>query len=125
MKSHRQVIKRVKELDPKVIATLVDVAGTIKSQLETQKIGTLSSTVQLEPLTYRHDGLICQFSRDFSNAIQQQFEWHFVHRKRGFQRQNFSINMMVQGERYRFSGSCWENGDEITIRKTLRDSPDR
>ena len=121
MKSHRQVIKRVKELDPKVIASLVDVAGTIRSQFEIQQIGSLSGQVQLEPLTYRHDGLICHFSLDFSNAIQKQFKWHFVHRKRGFKRKNFNINMTDQGERYRFSGSCWQNGDEITIRETLRD----
>ena len=120
MKSHRQVIKRVKELDPKVTATLVDVAGAIESQLS-QQYGTPSGKVQLEPLTYRHDGLICQFSRDFSDAIQKQFKWHFVHRKRGFKRKNFNVNMTDQGERYRFSGSCWENGDEITIRETLRD----
>jgi hypothetical protein len=121
MKSHRQVIKRVKELDPKVIANLVDVARTIKSQFEAQQIGILSGKVQLEPLTYRHDGLICQFSRDFSSAIQKQLKWHFVHRMRGFQRKNFNVNMTDQAERYRFSGSCWENGDEITIRETLRD----
>ena len=121
MKSHRQVIKRVKELSPEVIVTLDDVVSATKSQFKTQQIGTLGGKVQLEPLTYRHDGLICQFSRDFSNAIQKQFKWHFVHRRRGFQRKNFNVNMTDQGERYRFSGSCWENGDEITIRETLRD----
>ena len=121
IKSHRQVIKRVKELDSKAIITLDDIAGATKLQFKTQQIGTLSGKVQLEPLTYRHDGLICQFSRDFSAAIQKQLKWHFVHRKRGFKRKNFNVNMSDQGERYRFSGSCWENGDEITIRKTLRD----
>ena len=121
IKSHRQVIKRVKELDSKAIITLDDIAGATKLQFKTQQIGTLSGKVQLEPLTYRHDGLICQFSRDFSTAIQKQFKWHFVHRNRGFKRKNFNVNMTDQGERYRFSGSCWENGDEITIRKTLRD----
>lgn len=121
MKSHRQVIKRVKELSSEVIVTLDDVVGATKSQFMTQKIGTLSGKVQLEPLTYRHDGLICQFSRDFSDAIQKQFKWHFVHRKRGFQQINFNENRMDQRKWYRLSGSCWENGDEITIRKTLRD----
>ena len=121
IKSHRQVIKRVKELDSKAIVTLDDIAGATKLQFKTQEIGTLSGKVQLEPLTYRHDGLICHFSRDFSNAVQKQFGWHVVHRKRGFKRKNFNVNMTDQGERYRFSGSCWENGDEITIRGTLRD----
>lgn len=121
MKSHRQVIKRVKELSPEVIVTLNDAASVTKSQFKTQKIGTLGGKVQLEPLTYRHDGLICQFSRDFSDAIQEQFRWHFVLRKRGFQRINFNENRTDQGKWYRLSGSCWENGDEITIRKTLRD----
>ena len=121
IKSHRQVIKRVKELESKAIVNLGDIAGAIKSQVDTQQISTLGGKVQLEPLTYRHDGLICHFSRDFSNAIQKQLGWHFVHRKRGFKRKNFSLNRMDQGEEYRFSGSCWENGDEITIRGTLRD----
>lgn len=121
MKSHRQVIKRVKELSPEVIVTLDDVVSATKSQFKTQQIGTLGGKVQLEPLTYRHDGLICQFSRDFSDAIQKQFKWHFVHRKRGFQRINFYDNRTEQGKWYRLSGSCWENGDEITIRETLRD----
>lgn len=121
MKSHRQVIKRVKELSPEVIVTLNDVASATKSQFKMQKIGTLGGKVQLEPLTYRHNGLICQFSRDFIDAIQNQFKWHFVHRRRGFQRINFNENRTDQGKWYRLSGSCWENGDEITIRKTLRD----
>ena len=121
IKSHRQVIQRVKELESKTIVNLGDIAGAIKSQVDTQQISTLSGKVQLEPLTYRHDGLICHFSRDFSNVLQKQLKWHFVHRKRGFKRKNFNINRTDQGERYRFSGSCWENGDEITIRQTLRD----
>ncbi len=121
IKSHRQVIKRVKELDSKVIVSLTDIMSAIKSQLTTQKIIALSGKVQLELLTYKHDGLICHFSRDFSNAIQKQFGWHFVHRTRGFKRKIFNENKKGQGERYRLSGSCWENGDEITIRKTLRD----
>ncbi len=119
--SHRQVIKRAKELSPEVIVTLDDVVSATKLQFKIQKIGTLSGKVQLEPLTYRHDGLICHFSRDFSNAIQKQLKWHFVHRKRGFQRKNFNVNRVNQGKWYRLSGSCWENGDEVTIRETLRD----
>ena len=120
IRSHRQVIKRVKELESKAIVNLGDIIRAIKSQVDTQQISTLGGKVQLEPLTYRHDGLICHFSRDFSTAIQKQLGWHFIHRKRGFKRKNFSLNRMDQGEEYRFSGSCWENGNEITIRGTLR-----
>ena len=119
--SHRQVLKRVKELDSEVIVTLNDIASATKSQLMTQLISTPVAKVQLEPLTYRHDGLICRFSRDFSNAIQKQLGWDFVHRRRGFRRISFNHNRTNQGKWYRLSGSCWENGDEITIRKTLRD----
>ena len=110
------MIRRVRELSPEVIATLDDVVGAGKLQFETQKIGTLGGKVQLEPLTYKHDGLICQFSRDFSDTIQNNFKWHFVDRKRGFKQKNFNINKINQEVRYRRSGSCWENGDEITIR---------
>jgi hypothetical protein len=119
--SHRQVIKRVKELDSDVIVTIDDIARVAKSQLMTQLINTPVARVQLEPLTYKHDGLICQFSRDFSSAIQRQLEWNFVHRGRGFMRINFNDNGTNQERSYRLSGSCWENGDEVTIRKTLRD----
>ena len=115
--SHRQVIKRVRELDSEVIVTIDDIASATKAQLMTQQINTSGVKVQLEPLTYRHDGLVCNFSRDFSKAIQKQLAWHFIHRKRGFQRIDFND----KGKWYRLSGSCWENGDEITIRNTLRD----
>ena len=119
--SHRQVIKRVKEIDPPVIVTTNDIANATASQLDAQNTNISGAKVQIEPLTYRHEGLICHFSRDFSDAIQEQLKWHFVHRKRGFKRKNISNSKMGQGERFRLSGSCWENGDEITIRKTLRD----
>ena len=120
--SHRQVIKRVKEIDPPIIVTTKDITKTFWLQLDAQKANISSgTTVQLEPLTYRHEGLICHFSRDFSVAIQEQFNWHFVLRKRGFKQKNIRNSKMEQGERFRFSGTCWENGDEITIRKTLRD----
>lgn len=119
--SHKQVIKRVKELDSAVIVTIYDIANTIAFQLKGQQTNILDAKVQLEPLTYKHDGLICQFSRDFSKAIQKELGWHFVHRERGFKQKNFNHNRTDRRKRYRLSGSCWENGDEITIRKTLRD----
>ena len=119
--SHRQVIKRVKELDFEAIVTIKDIAYATASQLLMQLISTPVVKVQLEPLTYKHDGLICQFSRDFSKAIEKQLGWNFVHRGRGFMRINFNNDRTNQESGYRFSGSCWENGDEITIRKTLRD----
>ncbi len=120
--SHRQVIKRVREIDPPVIVTAKDITKTFGLQLDAQKANISSGAkVQLEPLTYRHEGLICHFSRDFNVAIQEQFNWHFVLRKRGFKRKNIINSKMMPEERFRFSGTCWENGDEITIRKTLRD----
>ncbi len=120
--SHRQVIKRVKEIDSPVIVTTKDIMKTFRFQLDAQKANISSGAkVQLEPLTYRHEGLICHFSRDFNVAIQEQFNWHFVLRKRGFKRKNIINSKMMPEERFRFSGTCWENGDEITIRKTLRD----
>ena len=119
--SHRQVIKRVREFDSEVIVNFDDIAHATASQLTTQLISTPVAKVQLEPLTYKHDGLVCNFSRDFSETIQKKLGWDFVHRKRGFMRINFNDNTMNQEKWYRLSGSCWENGDEITIRKTLRD----
>ena len=119
--SHRQVIKRVKQIDPPAIVIINDITNAIKSQFNAQNPNLSGAKVQLEPLTYRHEGMVCHFSIDFSNAIQEQLNWHFVQRKRGFKRKNISNSKMIPEERYRFSGSCWENGDEITIRKTLRD----
>lgn len=119
--SYRQVIKRVKEIDTPVIVTIKDIIGATKSQFDAQKANTSGAKVQLEPLTYRHEGMVCHFSIDFSNAIQEQLNWHFVRRTRGFKRKNIRNSRMDQRERFRLSGSCWENGDEITIRKTLRD----
>ncbi len=121
MMSHRQVIKRVKELDSDVIVTVGDIVYATAFQLVTQLISTPVAKVQLEPLTYKHDGLICQFSRDFGKAIEKQLGWNFVHRGRGFMATNFDYSRTNEEKGYRLSGSCWENGDEITIRKTLRD----
>ena len=119
--SQRQVIKRVTALSSEPIVTFDDITDATSSQLVTQWSNPVGAKVQLEPLTYKHDGLVCQFSRDFSRAIKRKLGWNFVHRTRGFKREDFKESRINQKKWYRLSGSCWENGDEITIRRTLRD----
>ena len=119
--SQRQVIKRVKEIDPGPIVTNDDIARLTAIQIGTQWGSPVSASVQLEPLTYKHEGLICHFSKDFSIALQKQLGWHFVSREDYLIRKNISDDGMHQKTWVRSSGSFWENGDEITIRITMRD----
>lgn len=111
--SHRKVVKRVEELERVLITSVEDVANTIKSQLLRQ-INRSDSKVLIDPFTYKDSMMVSEFSRELQGALQKQSEWHSVDRMRGF------VSIKRSGQ-LRFSGSYWENGDEITVRATLRD----
>ena len=101
--THRQVIKHVKELEPQTIVSLDDIAGVIKSQFLPQR-GAFSNRISIIPLTCDDLETISSFREEFRDVLQKEFGWVYD----------------SQSSR-RFSSSCWKNGDEITIRTTLRD----
>jgi hypothetical protein len=110
--SHRKVIHRVEKLQQEPITSLEDITRVVASQLS-QQTGSLGSKVLIEPFTYEDSGMTCQSSRALLNALQQQLGWSTADRMRGFMKKN-------QVELLQLAGSYWENGDEITIRATLR-----
>jgi hypothetical protein len=110
--SHRKVIHRVEKLQQVPITSLEDITRVVASQLS-QQVGSLNSKVLIEPFTYEDSGMTCQSSRALLNALQQQLGWNTVDQMRGFTKKN-------QAGPLQLSGSYWENGDEITIRGTLR-----
>ena len=101
--THRQVIKRVEQLDPQIVTSIDDVSGVIKSQFLQQR-GAFSDKVFIGPLTYEDSGVTCSFTEEFKDALQKEFGW---------------VHDLMSSRR--LSSFCWENGDEITIRATLRD----
>ena len=112
--SHRKVVKRVEELERgQLITSVEDVATVAKSQLLRQ-VSRSDSEVLIDPFTYEDSMMLSDFSRALHSALQKQSEWHSVDRMRGFM-------SMKQTGQLQISGSYWENGDEITVRATLRD----
>ena len=101
--THRQVIKRVEKLDPQIVTSIDDISRVIKSQFLQQR-GAFSDKVFIGPLTYEDSGMTCSFTEEFKDALQKEFGW---------------VHDLMSSRR--LSSSCWENGDEITIRTTLRD----
>ena len=110
--SHRKVVKRVEEFERKLITSVEDVANGIISQFSRQ-VNRSDSEILMDPFTYEDSMMISDFSRELHGALQKQPAWRSVDRMRGF------VNVERTGH-LQFSGSYWENGDEITVRATLR-----
>ena len=110
--SHRKIIQRVEALQQEPITSLDDITRAVASQLSEQT-GSLDNKVLIEPFTYEDSGMTCESSRLLLNALQQELGWSNADQMRGFAKKN-------QAGPLHLSGSYWENGDEITIRATLR-----
>lgn len=120
--THRQVIKRVQELNPQIIVSLDDIASAIEFQLLRQ-YGTPSSKVLIEPLTYEDSEMLCPFAQDFSLALQMHLGWTTVDAMHKFDPTSPDISNTNQNKPpQRLTCSCWKNGDEITIRTTVRNT---
>ena len=110
--AHRKVVHRVEKLQQEPITSLEDITRVVASQLSEQT-GSLDSKVSIEPFTYEDSGITGKASRELLNALQQELGWKTINRMRGFTKKD-------QAGQLQLSGSYWENGDEITIRATLR-----
>ena len=119
-KSHRQVIKRVEELEREMIVFFDDIARVVDSQLKKQLDSPISSIVLMEPLIYEDSEVICAFGPKFISAMQG-LGWPNVGRIREFKQTTPKIDRMHQtGLPWQLTSSCWKNGDEITVRATVR-----
>ena len=105
--THRQVIKRVEKLNPQIVTSIDDISSVIKFQFLQQR-AAFRDKVFIAPLTYEDSGVICPFAPEFSTSLQKKLGWTVVDEAGEFTPP-------------RLSPFCWENGDEITIRATLRD----
>lgn len=119
--SHREVIKRVTELDTPTIVSTDDVAKAIESQLSRQR-DTVPRKCWIEPATYEDSEMICPFSQRFSEALLTHLNWPTIELMHNFKQTAPDINRTdLMTPQNRITCSCWENGDEITIRTTVRD----
>lgn len=118
--AHRQVIKRVEELQGAVIVTQNDILRTVKFQFSKQK-HILSGSVSVHPVIYEDSEMNCPFTQTFTNTLTKELGWGTVNPARDFKQTSPDIEKINRDLPPRLSSSCWQNGDEITIRTTLRD----
>ena len=120
--SHREVIKRVAELDKsRLIVFHEDIAKATEFQLS-QQHSNMHRECWIEPLIYEDSQMPCAFEQKFSAALLKQIDWPIVKPPTHFKPTSpdlTRINRTLLPNR--ITASCWENGDEITIRTTARD----
>ena len=118
--AHRQVIKRVEELTGEVIVTRNDILRAVNSQLSYQ-ILSLSGSVSVHPLIYEDSEMISPFEQEFTSSLGKGLGWITIDMVRDFKPTAPDLDKINRDlPPYRLSPSCWKNGDEITIRATLR-----
>lgn len=118
--THRQVIKRVEELEQEVIVNLNDIFRVANSQLS-QQMHPPSSNISVHPIVYEDSEMISPFAREFGVVLHERLGWITVDATPNFNQTSPDISNINQDfPPLRFSSSCWENGDEVTIRATLR-----
>ena len=118
---HRNVIKRVKELDEKIIVNFIDIFNVIDFQLSPQ-IESPRERVLVHPLIYEDSEMISPFALKFTKAlIHGMPEWVFVDPMLELKQPPIDIDRINRDlPPLRLSASCWENGEGVTIRTTLR-----
>ena len=120
--SHREVIKRVAELDKsRLVVFHEDIAKATEFQLS-QQHSSIHRECWIEPLIYEDSQMPCAFEQKFSAALLKQLDWSIVKPPTHFKPTSpdlTRINRTLLPNR--ITASCWENGDEITIRTTARD----
>ena len=119
--SHREVIKRVTELDSPVIVSSDEIAKATETQL-LQQYGNTHRECWIEPLIYEDSEMISRFEQKFSAALLKHLGWSTVDPADNFKQTSPDLIRTNRTKApNRITASCWENGDEITIRTTVRD----
>ena len=118
--SHRAVMKRVAELHPQTIASLEDIARAVEFQFSQQRNAAISKC-WVEPVIYEDSEMIPPFAQNFSTELLERLSWPSIEPLHSFKPTSpDSVSMNQMDSLGRLTSSCWENGDEITIRLTVR-----
>ena len=118
--SHRAVMKRVAELHPQTIVSLEDIARAVEFQFSEQRNSTIGKC-WIEPVTYEDSEMIPPFAQNFSTELLARLSWPSIEPLHLFKSTSpDSVPMNQMDPSGRLTSSCWENGDEITIRLTVR-----
>ena len=129
--SHTEVINRVEQLVSESITSVDGIARAVVFQLSKQ-VSQPEGKVLLAPFTYQDTRMSSPFSRQLLAALEAQIgqmvKWKTVNQTRrshnnfrprsGQHMRDFAKDA---GATLLVSGTYWENGDQITIRATLRD----
>ena len=118
--SHRQVIRHVEELTKEVIVSFEDVCRAIDSQLS-QQVLSLSGSVAVHPLIYEDSEMPSPLAVAFTSFFQKNLKWTVIDWMRDFENTQYDLDHINRDFPWRLSPTCWENGDEVTIRAILRD----
>ena len=118
--SHRQVIRHVEALTKEVIVGFEDVCRIIGSQLS-QQVRSLSGSVAVHPLLYEDSEMPSPLAVTFTRFFQKHLKWTVVDWMRDFENTQYALDHINRDFPWRLSPTCWENGDEVTIRAILRD----
>ena len=118
--SHRQVIRHVEELTKEVIVSFDDVCRVIDSQLSQQMI-PLGGSVAVHPLIYEDSEMPSPFAVAFTNFFEKKLKWTVIDLMRDFENTQYDLDHINRDFPRRLSPTCWENGDEVTIRAIVRD----
>ena len=129
--SHTEVINRVEQLVSESLTSVDGVARAVVFQFSKQ-VEQPGGKVLLAPFTYQDTQMSSRFSRQLLAALEAQLgrmgKWRVVNQTRrsrgGFSPRSSRIMRDLAkgaGARLLLSGTYWENGDQITLRATLRD----
>ncbi len=118
--SHRQVIRHVEGLTREVIVSFDDVCRIIDSQLS-QQVVSLSGSIAVHPLIYEDSEMPSPLAVAFTSFFQKELKWTVIDWMRDFENTQYDLDHINRDFPWRLSPTCWENGDEVTIRAILRD----
>ena len=118
--SHRQVIRHVEDLTQEVIVSFEEACRSINSQLS-QQVPSPSGSVAVHPLIYENSEMPSPLAVAFTSFFQRELRWTVIDWMRDFENTQYDLDHINRDFPWRLSPTCWENGDEVTIRAILRD----
>ena len=118
---HRKVLDRVEDLEDKTIVNFHDIVRLVDSQLLKQ-LAHPNHPIAVQPVVFEDSEMISPFAMMFTQTlIQGMPEWVFVDPMLELEQPPLDINRINKDfPQLRLSSSCWENGEAVTIRVTLR-----
>jgi len=118
---HRNVIKRVEKLENNLIVNIYDIVKALDSQItRSGQLQMPDVKVLLLPLIYKESEMVSPFALELTKALQKEFRWTVVDLAREFKQTPINVKKLNDDYPYRLNSSIWHNGDEITIRATIR-----